>query len=107
MNKIHCKMPAKVRAAFKKRNKFTIHYDEQSGHLLISKALYPTRQAAVKVAAENGYRPDIDQMEDIHIGWAAFRFNGNGPTRYAEVESGARGAFPVWIFPALLAAEYF
>ena len=84
-----------------KGGKFKACYDDRSGHFIANKARYD-RKGAVMAAAEQGYRPDIEQLEDISISWAAFRFNGNSPSGYAEVEAGTRGAFPVWAFPVLV-----
>ena len=105
MNSIQGKVPPKVRAAFKNKNRFTCCYCSETGHYMVSRALYGTRQAAIKAAAENGYRPDIENIEDIQLGWAAFRFNGVSNSRYMEVEAGARGAFLVWLFPVIMPGD--
>lgn len=99
---VYGRIPTKVRAALKSKSRFKCGYDPGSGHFIASKTAYDTRQAAIGAAAEQGIRPDVDQLEDVRLGWAAFRFNGTGPSRYCEVDAGARGAFPVWIFPAIL-----
>ena len=102
---VYGKIPTRVRAAMKSKNRFKCSYDPESGHFIASKAIYNTRQDAIRAAAEQGLRPDVDQLEDVRLGWAAFRFNGTGPSRYCEVDAGARGAFPVWIFPVILPGE--
>lgn len=100
INKIKGNMPAGLKSKLKGDSKFKYCYDERSGHFLASMARYD-RKAAALLAVEYGYRPDIERLEDISASWAAFRFNGNGPTGYTEVEAGTRGAFPVWAFPVL------
>jgi hypothetical protein len=105
MNSIQGKVPAKVRAAFRTKNRFTCCYEQESGHFIASKAIHDTRQDAIRAAAEQGMRPDVESMDDIRLGWAAWRFNGTGPSRYCEVDEGARGAFPVWIFPVIVPGE--
>ena len=105
MNSIQGKVPPKVRAAFKNKKRFTCCYNQESGHFIANRAIYSTRQEAIRAAAEQGLRPDVEQLDDIRLGWAAFRFNGTASSRYGEVEEGARGAFLVWVFPAILPAE--
>lgn len=102
---VYGKIPTRVRAAMKSKNRFKCSYDSESGHFIASKAIYNTRQDAIRAAAEQGLRPDVEQLDDIRLGWAAFRFNGTASSRYVEVEEGARGAFLVWVFPAILPAE--
>lgn len=103
IKKINGNIPTAAKAALTSKDKggkFKACYDERSGHFIANKAKYGPKEA-VQLAAEQGYRPDIERLEDISISWAAYRFNGNGPTGYMEVESGTRGAFPVWAFPVL------
>ena len=99
------KIPAKVRQALRRRGRKDWHYNEQTGHYMARYDAYKSAKAAAMAAIENGYRPDIERLEDIRMGWAAFRFNGNAPARYCEVEELARGAFRVWIFPAIALEE--
>lgn len=103
IKKVNGNIPAAAKTALTSKDKggkFKACYDERSGHFLASMARYD-RKAAALLAAEYGYRPDIERLEDINASWAAFRFNGNGPTGYTEVEIGTRGAFLVWAFPVL------
>lgn len=98
------KIPQQIKTALASKDKggkFKACYDERSGHFIANKAKYKPSEAAA-LAMEQGYRPDIERLEDISISWAAFRFNGNSPSGYAEVEAGTRGAFPVWAFPVLV-----
>lgn len=82
-----------------RKPKFKTGYDENTGHFLANAKIFTAKQAAEQ-AAEAGLVLDINGLEDIRKGYAAFRFNGLAPTSYREVEEGARGAFPVWIIPA-------
>ena len=60
-------------------------------------------QAAEKAAAA-GFRLDIDRVEDIQLGWAAFRLTKTGG-EYKEVEPGAKGAFAIWVIPVYIPTE--
>lgn len=103
IKKINGNIPAAAKHALTSKDKggkFKACYDERSGHFLANKARYSPKEA-VELAAEQGYRPDIERLEDISTSWAAFRFNGNAPTGYVEVEPGTRGAFAVWAFSVL------
>ena len=98
------KLPGAAKSALASKDKggkFKACYDERSGHFLANKEKYDRRGAAYE-AVEQGYRPDIERLEDISVSWAAYRFNGNSRSGYAEVEPGTRGAFPVWAFPVLV-----
>lgn len=94
------KIPAKVRAVLKTRGRKNWHYNDQ-GYYIARHDVYKSAKAAAMAAIENGYRPDIERLEDIRMSWAAYRFNGTRPPRFCEVEEHDRGAFRVWIFPAI------
>lgn len=99
------KVPPEIKKAMRKTgSKFKGCYVESTGHYIANAHKFTARQAAAQ-AIEEGYRPDIECLEDIRPGWAAYRFNGLGPTGYTEVEEGSRGAFPVWIMPVFVQEE--
>lgn len=104
IKKVNGNIPAAAKTALTSKDKggkFKACYDERSGHFLANKEKFDRRGAAYE-AVEQGYRPDIERLEDISVSWAAYRFNGNSRSGYAEVEAGTRGAFPVWAFPVLV-----
>lgn len=84
---------------------FKYCYDKRNGHFLANWWRYTAKEAA-QLAIDNGWRPDVEGLEDIRQSWAAYRFNGNGPSGYTETYEGARGAFKVWAFPVFRAEGY-
>lgn len=94
------KIPAKARSILKSRGRKNWHYNDQ-GYYIARHDAYKSAKAVAMAAIENGYRLDIENLEDVRMSWAAYRFNGTQPPRFCEVEENARGAFRVWIFPAI------
>lgn len=98
------KIPAKARFILKSKSRKNWHYNDQ-GYYIARHDVYKSAKAAAMSAIQNGYRPDIERLEDIRLSWAAYRFNGNKLPHFTEVEENDRGAFRVWIFPVLLREE--